>query len=549
MPDSKRLLKVFLCHASQDKPVVRELYQRLNAEGWIDAWLDEKKLLPGQNWQLNIEEAVETSDNVIICLSSNSVNKEGFIQKELRYARDIALEKLDHSIFLIPARINECDIPKGLRFYQWADYYGEKKDEAYSNLIKSLKIRYEQILNFERKSNTEKHKYNVSGNIAEGVDNNSPKEGRQEEANNLPDVSRFFGDFAKQSSNFPQEHIISFVNSQIKAKLYKWQISNLPGVFPPTKPSIPNDLREFKVLKFSRKTATRIALRVQVDERYKIKRDEKPDKESRFKIIEKTMVEDKFVPVEIEKLYSSSSIEMGSYQRPVCAECNGKQTITIDGSPKNCQNCNGYGYTEKYTEKIRYVYPRETILYSNASPIFPSKRWKDLWHIIQDRSFSGLPFISSDLKDGINEINSTFKEALRNIEIDIKDMRIRPRFTSELEKYLSVENPEKSGFDRITSDPSTPIIFEALLSDISKLYGGTGLNIEVENIFANQYKCVAEGVVVYELEYERPFECSVGLLMWKKAKKGVIKGNLFVSDGDKGLEIYKQTEELKSWKE
>ena len=30
--DSK--LPVFLCHSSQDKPVVRELYQRLNAEGW-----------------------------------------------------------------------------------------------------------------------------------------------------------------------------------------------------------------------------------------------------------------------------------------------------------------------------------------------------------------------------------------------------------------------------------------------------------------------------------------------------------------------------------
>ena len=39
MPDRK--LRVFLCHASQDKPVVRELYQRLLAEGWIDPWMDE----------------------------------------------------------------------------------------------------------------------------------------------------------------------------------------------------------------------------------------------------------------------------------------------------------------------------------------------------------------------------------------------------------------------------------------------------------------------------------------------------------------------------
>ncbi len=45
-----RKLRVFLCHASQDKPIARELYQRLNAEGWIDPWLDEKNLIPGQDW-------------------------------------------------------------------------------------------------------------------------------------------------------------------------------------------------------------------------------------------------------------------------------------------------------------------------------------------------------------------------------------------------------------------------------------------------------------------------------------------------------------------
>jgi hypothetical protein len=40
-----RKLRVFLCHASQDQPTVRELYQKLLAEGWIDPWLDEEKLV------------------------------------------------------------------------------------------------------------------------------------------------------------------------------------------------------------------------------------------------------------------------------------------------------------------------------------------------------------------------------------------------------------------------------------------------------------------------------------------------------------------------
>jgi hypothetical protein len=49
MPNQRKL-RVFLCHASQDKPIVRELYQRLLAVSWIDPWLDEEKLL--QAWTI-----------------------------------------------------------------------------------------------------------------------------------------------------------------------------------------------------------------------------------------------------------------------------------------------------------------------------------------------------------------------------------------------------------------------------------------------------------------------------------------------------------------
>jgi hypothetical protein len=63
---AERKLRVFLCHASQDKPIVRELYQRLLAEGWIDPWLDEEKFLLGQNGNLEIEKAMECRINKLI---------------------------------------------------------------------------------------------------------------------------------------------------------------------------------------------------------------------------------------------------------------------------------------------------------------------------------------------------------------------------------------------------------------------------------------------------------------------------------------------------
>ena len=115
-------------------------------------------MLPGQDWRLSIEDAVETSDIVIICLSHNSVTKEGYVQKEIRYAREIALEKPEETIFIIPLRLDECDVPRGLRFYQWADYFGEKKDETYKALLESLKWRHDQKLRIEAQERARQEK-------------------------------------------------------------------------------------------------------------------------------------------------------------------------------------------------------------------------------------------------------------------------------------------------------------------------------------------------------------------------------------------------------
>ncbi len=146
MPNTDRKLHVFLCHASQDKPVVRELYQRLLKEDWIDPWLDEEKLFPGQDWNLEIKKAVEDSDAVIVCVSSVSVAKEGYVQRELRQVLDIALEKLEGAIFVIPVRLDDCALPRQLSDRQFLDYFpASRRDAAYDRLMLSLKMRKDSL--------------------------------------------------------------------------------------------------------------------------------------------------------------------------------------------------------------------------------------------------------------------------------------------------------------------------------------------------------------------------------------------------------------------
>lgn len=146
MPDTEHKLRVFLCHASQDKPIVRELYQRLLVEGWIDPWLDEEKLLPGQNWEIEIEKAVEATDLVVVCLSTNSVNKEGCVQKEIRKVLDISDLKPDGTIFVIPLRLDDCQLSPRLKALQYVDYFpDEMRVITFQKILKSLGIRHDAL--------------------------------------------------------------------------------------------------------------------------------------------------------------------------------------------------------------------------------------------------------------------------------------------------------------------------------------------------------------------------------------------------------------------
>jgi|GEM_PF-3563852 len=139
--ETKRPLKVFLCHASGDKPAVRDLYKRLIAEG-VDAWLDEEKLLPGQDWNDEILRALQESDAIIICLSKTSVSKEGYVQREIKEALEKAKEKPSGTIFVIPSKLDDCEIPNYLKQWQWVDLFAEN---GFVRLLRSLKLRADRV--------------------------------------------------------------------------------------------------------------------------------------------------------------------------------------------------------------------------------------------------------------------------------------------------------------------------------------------------------------------------------------------------------------------
>lgn len=132
---------VFLCHASEDKPAVRTLYSQLRGDQY-QPWLDEEDLLPGQQWEVEIESAVRRSHVVIVCLSGRSVTKAGFLQKEIKFAMDILDEQPEGIIFIVPARLEICDVPESLRHLHYVDLFVEL---GYDKLTRSLDARAKQL--------------------------------------------------------------------------------------------------------------------------------------------------------------------------------------------------------------------------------------------------------------------------------------------------------------------------------------------------------------------------------------------------------------------
>ncbi|MBN8580352.1 MAG: toll/interleukin-1 receptor domain-containing protein [Anaerolineae bacterium] len=138
--DKTRSLEVFLSYAKEDQATVRKIYKQLMSEKelLLSPWLDTYKLIPGQDWKLEINLAIEKSDAVIVFFSNMAVQKEGYVQNELRKIKEVERNKPERANFVTPVLLDECEIPTDYSKWQWVEY---KDKDWYKSLLLSLKER------------------------------------------------------------------------------------------------------------------------------------------------------------------------------------------------------------------------------------------------------------------------------------------------------------------------------------------------------------------------------------------------------------------------
>jgi hypothetical protein len=102
-------MKVFISCGKEDQAIAQKLYNDLKKAG-VSPWIDSEDILPGQNWKNETRRAIQNSNYFIMLLSSTSLSTKGFVHKEQKIALDIFDEYPDSQIFIIPARLDNCEL-------------------------------------------------------------------------------------------------------------------------------------------------------------------------------------------------------------------------------------------------------------------------------------------------------------------------------------------------------------------------------------------------------------------------------------------------------
>ena len=130
---------IFLAHASEDKDFVKSFHDQLLVAG-LHPWLDSECLEPGAEWDKEIKNAIKKSRFFMAFFSSQSISKDGYIQREFRRALSQIEEKPTGVVYFIPAFIEASmelpDLSVGtvnLRDYQAVNISDKEKQAALIN--------------------------------------------------------------------------------------------------------------------------------------------------------------------------------------------------------------------------------------------------------------------------------------------------------------------------------------------------------------------------------------------------------------------------------
>ncbi|WP_224364259.1 nSTAND1 domain-containing NTPase [Hyalangium versicolor] len=133
------MFDVFLCHSSQDKPVVEALAWKLKSETKLQPFLDKWSLVPGEAWQPSLEDALTESQSVAVFFGPQGLSP--WSHEEMRLALASAVRTRDEYRVipvLLPGARRE-DVTGFLAQRTWVDFRNGLDDTvAFKRLVAGI---------------------------------------------------------------------------------------------------------------------------------------------------------------------------------------------------------------------------------------------------------------------------------------------------------------------------------------------------------------------------------------------------------------------------
>jgi len=126
---------VFLSHSSKDKAVVRSMAERLRRDG-LKVWFDEWVIKPGDAIPAKIEEGLEYSRVLVLCMSANAFGSD-WAQLEAGTFR--FRDPLNQERRLIPLRLDDAPIKGSLAQFSYINWRPEGREQEYSKLLEACR--------------------------------------------------------------------------------------------------------------------------------------------------------------------------------------------------------------------------------------------------------------------------------------------------------------------------------------------------------------------------------------------------------------------------
>lgn len=118
---------------------VEQIYQKLKDAGFAP-WMDKVDLLGGEAWEPAIQQAIKNAHFFIACVSrqwvpTNPQDRKRFFRKEIQTALNVLPLLSPGDIFIIPIRLEACDVPDSLSLFHWIDYF---EKDGWERLLKAI---------------------------------------------------------------------------------------------------------------------------------------------------------------------------------------------------------------------------------------------------------------------------------------------------------------------------------------------------------------------------------------------------------------------------